>query len=172
VLAKLSQLSLGVEGQIFARARIIRSAASRYSKELDMAKKTLNPDGMPIPRGSYSQVVIPKPGRLVFIAGNTASDLEGKIVGLGDIRTQARYTLEKIKRGVEAAGGTLQDIVSMTVFTTDARYHPTVNEVRREFLGADFPTSTMVQVVALARPELLIEINAIAVVPESALKDD
>lgn len=137
-----------------------------------MAKKTLNPPGMPVPRGSYSQVVIPKPGRLVFIAGNTASDPDGKVVGLGDIRAQTQYTLEKIKRGVEAAGGALGDIVSMTVFTTDARYHPTVNEVRREFLGSDFPTSTMVQVVALARPELLIEINAIAVVPESSVKDD
>lgn len=137
-----------------------------------MAKKTLSPPGMPVPRGSYSQVVIPKPGRLVFIAGNTASDPDGKVIGLGDIRAQTQYTLEKIKRGVEAAGGTLGDIVSMTVFTTDARYHPTVNEVRRDFLGSDFPTSTMVQVVALARPELLIEINAIAVVPESSVKDD
>lgn len=137
-----------------------------------MAKKTLSPPGMPVPRGSYSQVVIPKPGRLVFIAGNTASDPDGKVIGLGDICAQTQYTLEKIKRGVEAAGGTLGDIVSMTVFTTDARYHPTVNEVRREFLGSDFPTSTMVQVVALARPELLIEINAIAVVPESSVKDD
>lgn len=136
-----------------------------------MAKKTLNPAGMPVPRGSYSQVVITKPGRLVFIAGNTASDPEGKIVGVGDIRAQTRYALEKIKIGVEAAGGTVQDIVSMSIFTTDARYHPAVNETRRDFLGTDFPTSTMVQVVALARPELLIEINAIAVVPESSVKD-
>ncbi|OGP26204.1 MAG: hypothetical protein A2038_10705 [Deltaproteobacteria bacterium GWA2_57_13] len=137
-----------------------------------MGKKTLNPEGMPIPRGSYCQVAIAKPGRMVFIAGNTASDPEGNVVGVGDIRAQTRYTLEKLKRGVEAAGGTVQDIVSMTVFTTDARYHPAVNEVRREFLGSDFPTSTMVQIVALARPELLVEINAIAVVPESAVKDD
>jgi enamine deaminase RidA (YjgF/YER057c/UK114 family) len=137
-----------------------------------MPKKTLNPEGMPVPRGSYSQVVITKPGRFVFIAGNTAGDPEGKVVGVGDIRAQTRYALEKIKKGVEAAGGTLQDIVSMTIFTTDARYHPAVNETRREFLGSNFPTSTMVQVVALARPELLIEINAIAVVPESSVKDD
>ncbi|MBI2090913.1 MAG: RidA family protein [Deltaproteobacteria bacterium] len=137
-----------------------------------MAKKTLNPQGMPVPRGSYSQVAIASPGRLVFIAGNTASDPEGNVVGIGDVRAQTKYALEKIKRGVEAAGGTLQDIVSLTVFTTDARYHPAVNEVRREFLGSDFPTSTMVQIVALARPELLVEINAVAVVPESTVKDD
>jgi 2-iminobutanoate/2-iminopropanoate deaminase len=97
-----------------------------------MAKKTLNPPGMPVPRGSYSQVVISKPGRVVFIAGNTASDPNGNVVGLADVRAQTRYILEKIKLGVEAAGGTLQDIVSMSVFTTDARYHAAINEVRRD----------------------------------------
>ncbi len=137
-----------------------------------MAKKTLNPEGMPIPRGSYSQVAITKPGRLVFIAGNTAVDPEGKTVGVGDVRAQTRYALSKLIRGVEAAGGTKEDLAMLTVFTTDARYHGDVNEVRREVLGSNLPTSTMVQVVAFARPELLVEINAIAVVPESAVKDD
>jgi 2-iminobutanoate/2-iminopropanoate deaminase len=137
-----------------------------------MGKKTLNPEGMPIPRGSYSQVAIAKPGRLVFIAGNTASDPGGTTVGVGDVRAQTRHALTKLIRGVEAAGGTKEDLVALTVFTTDVRYHRDINEVRREVLGANFPTSTMVQVVALARPELLLEINAIAVVPESAVKDD
>ena len=129
-----------------------------------MAKKTLNPEGMPVPRGSYSQVVISKPGRVVFIAGNTASDPSGNVIGLADVRAQTRYILEKIKLGVEAAGGTLQDIVSMSVFTTDVRYLRDINETRRELLAGNFPTSTMVQVVALARPELLLEINATAVI--------
>ena len=68
------------------------------------------------------------------------------------------------ERAVEAAGGTINDVVAMSVFTTDVRYHRDINEVRREVLGANFPTSTMVQVVALARPELLLEINATAVI--------
>ena len=144
----------------------------KKEKEIQMAKKTLNPEGMPVPRGSYSQVVISKPGRVVFIAGNTASDPSGNVTGLADVRAQTRYILEKIKMGVEAAGGTLEDIVCMNVFSTDARYHSQINEVRKEFLGREFPTSTMVQVVALARPELLVEINAIAVVPESAVRDN
>ena len=62
-------------------------------------------------------------------------------------------------------GGTLDDIVAMTVFITDIRYNADVNEVRREVFKTNGPTSTMVQVVALARPELLLEVNAIAVVP-------
>jgi len=101
---------------------------------------------------------------MVFIAGQTASDHEGKVAGVGDPRAQTRAVLGKIKLAVEAAGGTMQDIVAMNVFSTDVRYHRDINETRREVLGANFPTSTMVQVVALARPELLLEINAIAVV--------
>ena len=129
-----------------------------------MAKTTLNPDGLPVPRGSYSLVNIAQPGRMVFIAGQTASDHDGKVVGVGDARAQTRFILEKIQRAVEAAGGTINDVVAMSVFSTDVKYHRDINETRREVLGTNFPTSTMVQVVALARPELLLEINAIAVI--------
>jgi 2-iminobutanoate/2-iminopropanoate deaminase len=129
-----------------------------------MAKTTLNPEGLPTPRGSYSLVAVAHPERMVFIAGQTASDPQGNVVGIGDVRAQTRYIIEKIQRAVEAAGGTMNDLVAMNVFTTDVRYHRDINETRRELLGANFPTSTMVQVVALARPELLLEINAIAVI--------
>ena len=130
-----------------------------------MAKTTLNPDGLPVPRGSYSLVNIAQPGRMVFIAGQTASDIDGKVVGVGDARAQTRFVLGKIQLAVEAAGGSLNDIVAMNVFSTDIRHHRDINDIRREVLGGNFPASTMVQVVALARPELLLEINAIAVVP-------
>jgi enamine deaminase RidA (YjgF/YER057c/UK114 family) len=130
-----------------------------------MAKTTLNPEGLPVPRGSYSLVNIAQPGRMVFLAGQTASDTEGNVVGVGDARAQTHYVIGKIQRAIEAAGGTMDDVVAMSVFTTDVRYHRDINETRREVLGSNFPTSTMVQVVALARPELLLEINAIAVIP-------
>jgi len=124
----------------------------------------MNPEGLPVPRGSYSLVAVAQPGRMVFIAGQTASDPHGNVVGIADVRAQTRYVIQKIQRAVEAAGGTINDVVAMSVFTTDVRYHRDINEVRREVLGSDFPTSTMVQVVALARPELLLEINATAVI--------
>jgi 2-iminobutanoate/2-iminopropanoate deaminase len=129
-----------------------------------MSKTTMNPAGLPTPRGSYSLVNIAQPGRMVFIAGQTASEPSGSIVGVADVRAQTRYILEKIKQAVEAAGGTIDDVVAMSIFTTDVCYHRDINEVRREVLGGNFPTSTMVQVVALARPELLLEINATAVI--------
>ena len=80
-----------------------------------MAKTTLNPDGLPVPRGSYSLVNIAQPGRMVFIAGQTASDHEGKVVGAGDARAQTRFILGKIQRAVEAAGGTMNDVVALNV---------------------------------------------------------
>ncbi|HZC81401.1 MAG TPA: RidA family protein [Nitrospiraceae bacterium] len=129
-----------------------------------MAKTTFNPDGLPVPRGSYSLVNIAQPGRMVFIAGQTASDHDGKVVGVGDAKAQTRFILGKIQRAIEAAGGTINDVVALNVFTTDVGNHRDINETRREVLGSNFPTSTMVQVVALARPELLLEINAIAVI--------
>jgi len=129
-----------------------------------MAKTSMNPEGLPTPRGSYMLVNIAQPGRMVFIAGQTASDHEGNVVGVGDVRAQTRYILGKVKRAVEAAGGTINDVVAMSIFTTDVRNHRDINETRREVLGSNFPTSTMVQVVALARPELLLEINATAVI--------
>ena len=129
-----------------------------------MAKERLYPKTMWKPSGSYSQVVTTEPGRMVFVAGQVAMTEEGKTVGIGDVRAQAKQALRNVIAGVEAAGGTKNDIVTMTVFSTDARYHPDINAVRREIFESDFPASTMVQVVALARPELLIEINATAVV--------
>jgi 2-iminobutanoate/2-iminopropanoate deaminase len=129
-----------------------------------MAKTAFNPDGLPVPRGSYSLVNIAQPGRMVFIAGQTASDHDGKVVGIGDAREQTRFILGKIKHAVEAAGGSMADVVALNVFSTDVGNHRDINETRREVLGGNFPTSTMVQVVPLARPELLLEINAIAVI--------
>ena len=129
-----------------------------------MAKTAFNPDGLPVPRGSYSLVNTAQPGRMVFIAGQTASDHDGKVVGVGDAKAQTRFILGKIQRAVEAAGGTINDVVALNVFTTDVRNPRDINATRREVLGSNFPTSTMVQVVALARPELLLEINAVAVI--------
>ncbi len=135
-----------------------------------MGKRTSNPDGMPVPRGSYFQVAVADPGRVVAIAGQTASEADGSIVGIGDIRAQTKHALDKIRIGVESVGGGIEDVVQVTVYITDARFYSDVNETRREVFGPSFPTSTMVQVVSLARPELLVEINALAVVPESSLK--
>jgi 2-iminobutanoate/2-iminopropanoate deaminase len=134
-----------------------------------MTKKVFNPEGLPTPRGSYFQVAVADPGRVVTIAGQTASDASGAIVGAGDVGAQTREVLRKIKVGIESVGGTIDDIATVTVFMTDGRFYSDVNEARREVFGPNFPPSTLVQVVSLARPGLLVEINATAVVPEANL---
>src|SRR2546430_4331182 len=100
-----------------------------------MAKTAMNPEGLPVPRGSYSVVTISQPGRMVFIAGQTASDPQGNVVGVGDARAQTRYIIGKIKRAIEAAGGTIGDVGGMNIFTTDVRYYPDINGTRRASLG-------------------------------------
>jgi 2-iminobutanoate/2-iminopropanoate deaminase len=119
---------------------------------------------MSMPRNSYSQVAIARPGQLVALAGQTSLDEQSRVVGVGDIRAQTICVFENIKRGIEAAGGSLSDIVSLLLFTTDIRYSREISEIRGKVFGSDFPPSTMVQVVALARPELLIEITATGVI--------
>jgi 2-iminobutanoate/2-iminopropanoate deaminase len=134
-----------------------------------MTKKTFNPEGLPVPRGSYFHVAVADPGRVVTIAGQTSSDAEGTIVGAGDVREQTREVLRKIRVAIESVGGTIDDIVTVTVYITDARFYADVNETRREVFGPNYPPSTLVQVSSLARPGLLVEINATAVVPEANL---
>lgn len=136
-----------------------------------MGITTTNPVGLTPPSVSHSLVAIAAPGRLVFISGQTAADAEGNPVGSGDIRAQTRCVLDKMRQCIEAAGGSIDDIAAMTIFVTDARYFADVNEVRGEILGAHRPASTMVQATAFGRPGMLVEMNAIGVIPPDPHED-
>jgi enamine deaminase RidA (YjgF/YER057c/UK114 family) len=105
-------------------------------------------------------------GNLLFVSGLTATDPEGNVVAKGDIVAQTRYIYEKMRAILEAAGARPCDVVKTTDFlTTTENYHKTA-EVRREFFGEAFPASTGVVVSKLLRPDALIEIEAIAVIPQ------
>jgi reactive intermediate/imine deaminase len=103
-------------------------------------------------------------GDTIYVAGQLPYDKDGKLVGIGDIKAQTRRVFENIKRIVVAGGGTMDDVVKITVFVTDVRYREPYGEVRSEFFGANPPASTLVQISNLAVPDALIEIEAIAVV--------
>jgi len=92
-----------------------------------------------------------------YIAGMTASGGD-----LSDEYTQAKAIFAKIKHLVEAAGGTMADIVTVTIFVTDIKEREKVWQARREVFTGNFPASTLVQVAALATPALKVEINAVA----------
>ncbi len=126
-------------------------------------KKIIQPKSLQDPRPRYSQAILTDPGKLLFIAGQTASDKDGNVVGVGDIEAQAKQVFEKIKTIVEEAGGTLADIVKTTVYITDAEYREGQRKVRNQYIKDDPPTSTLIIVKGLAREEFLIEIESIAV---------
>jgi enamine deaminase RidA (YjgF/YER057c/UK114 family) len=101
-------------------------------------------------------------GNTVYLAGALGTEADGSISS--DIRLQTRRALEKLAAVMREAGGSLTDIVKITVFITDMRWREGYGEVRAEFFPHDPPASTLVQVVALADPSALIEIEGIAVV--------
>jgi reactive intermediate/imine deaminase len=123
----------------------------------------LNPKGLSTPTG-YTHVVAPQRGRLVFIAGQVAADATGAVVGKGDFKAQTRQVYENLKTAVEAAGATMADVAKINVYVTDISQIAAMREVRQQFFTGNPPASTLVQVVALARPEYLIEVEAIVAV--------
>lgn len=121
---------------------------------------------MAVIRATTPQVPEPQPGTwsnclvaggVAYVAGMTASGGD-----LSDEYTQAKAIFTKIRHLVEAAGSSMADIVSVTIFVTDITQREKVWRARQEFFTGNFPCSTLVQVAALATPQLKVEINAIA----------
>ena len=105
---------------------------------------------------------IDQPGSLIFLSGQLSRDADGKLVGHGDMAEQTRQAIRNMQTVLESAGATLEDIVSIVVYTTDMREFRRIVEARMEFFKTKLPTSTIVEVNHLADPDLLIEFQAIA----------
>jgi enamine deaminase RidA (YjgF/YER057c/UK114 family) len=105
-----------------------------------------------------------KVGNQLWVAGQTAVGEDGKIVGLGDPRAQAECIYRRIGMILKEAGATPRDVTMIHTYVTDMRYQPMVREVRAAFFGGHKPASTSVQVVALAQPEFLLEVEVFAVI--------
>jgi 2-iminobutanoate/2-iminopropanoate deaminase len=110
----------------------------------------------------HHYVRVDNPGSLIFLSGQLSRDSEGKLVGAGDMAEQTRQCIRNMRTVLEAAGGTLDDIVSIVVYTTDVRQFKEIVAARMEFFKDKLPTSTIVEVNHLADPGLLIEFQAIA----------
>ena len=111
----------------------------------------------------YSHYVrVDEPKALIFLSGQLSRDAEGRLAGAGDMAAQTRQCIRNMRTVLEAAGGTLEDIVSVVVYTTDMREFNNIVAARTEFFIDKLPTSTIVEVNHLADPGLLIEIQAIA----------
>jgi enamine deaminase RidA (YjgF/YER057c/UK114 family) len=111
----------------------------------------------------YSHVVAVEGRRMIFVAGQLARDRDGNIVGKDDMRAQIRQVGENLKTALASAGATLNDLVKTTTFVTDIDEFFRHADVRMEYFGSALPTSTTVEVRRLAHPDLLVEIEAVAV---------
>ena len=126
-----------------------------------------NPDTVAAPMGTYSQAVRVETGDAIWIhvSGQIAIDLEGNLVGPGDVRAQTRQVFENLRAILAANGATFADVVKIGTYLTTLDDLAGMREVRGEYLTAEPPASTAVQVVALVVPDALIEIDLVAVVP-------
>jgi 2-iminobutanoate/2-iminopropanoate deaminase len=112
----------------------------------------------------YSQAVVTEGGHIVWLAGQVAGeDSSGRSLA-ADFDGQVREVFARLGQTLEAAGGRLADMVTMTVFITDARLGDRFTELRREIFGDNFPASALITVAGLARPEMLVEVQGIAVI--------
>ena len=125
-------------------------------------REELDAPGVPAP-AHYAHVV--RAGRLVFVSGCAATDEQGRTVGGSDVVAQARHVHEKLKKYLAAAGATFADVCKITVFLTNIADRDKVTAVRKEYFGATRPASTLVEISRLAKDDLLMEIEAIAILP-------
>lgn len=110
----------------------------------------------------YSHVVAASGQRLVFVSGQLARNSKGEIVGPRDMRAQIRQVGENLRAALAAAGASLDDLVKTTTFVTDIDEFFKHVDLRAEYLGGALPTSTTVEVRRLSHPDLMVEIEAIA----------
>lgn len=128
------------------------------------ARQEIRAPGIAEPISHYTDVV--RAGRLVFVSGCAPTDERGRLVGARDVVAQARQVHDNLERCLAAAGATFADVCKVTVFLTDVDEREQVNTVRKEYFGAHRPASTLVEVSRLALPDMRVEIEAIAILPE------
>lgn len=100
----------------------------------------------------------------IFVSGQASINENGEIVGVNDFDTQAEQTFKNLQAVLEAGGSSLEHIVKVTIFLTDMSHFPKIIELRGKYFTKPYPADTIIEVSSLALPELMIEIEAIAIV--------
>jgi len=145
---------------------LVALAGVVYAQSVERGVLTFtNPATVATP-GGYTHLVEARGGRTLYLAGQVALDRERNVVGVGDFRAQAVQVFENLRAVLAAGGATFDDVVKMTMYVTEMSELDALRAVRVEYLGDARPANTLVQVVRLARPEFLLEVEAIAVVAE------
>jgi 2-iminobutanoate/2-iminopropanoate deaminase len=129
--------------------------------------KRINPPELSKPTGYTHIVEVTGPSKTIYVSGQIAFDKNGNLVGPGDMKAQAEQVFKNLQIALDAAGAKFSDIVKMNTYITDMSAAPAVRDVRARYFGDTTPASTFVQVSALARPGLMLEVEVIAVVAGS-----
>ena len=131
--------------------------------------KAINPATLPSgPRQRFAYSFGVASGDVMWISGQVALDADAQIVGIGDITAQTEQVFQNLGAVLAQAGGSFDDLVETTTYMTDRAHSLAINEVRTRYLNGPVPpTSTLLVVAGLARPEFLVEISATAVVKRS-----
>ena len=157
-LARVSPMLRSCCGALLLFALLPWAAAAQGT-----GTRYINPKGLVKPTG-YTHLVIAPDGRTVYIAGQVAFDSAGKVIGEGDFAAQAEQVFRNLKHALESVGGSTADLVKTTTFITDIKHVPVLRDIRARYLDkTQPPANTLVAVSSLARPELLIEIEGVAV---------
>ncbi|MET0510827.1 MAG: RidA family protein [Thermoleophilaceae bacterium] len=132
-----------------------------------MTLELINPEDLPTPP-TYTHVVIASGSRLVFVAGQEPEDEQGNLIGPGDLAVQARQVFSNVGRALAAAGARPEQVTKITIFVVDYRreHLPAIEAGRLALFGGHKPADTLVGVEALAHPDYLIEVEAIAVIDD------
>jgi 2-iminobutanoate/2-iminopropanoate deaminase len=148
-----------METRAIARKRAARAEAGMSERS------EYRVDGLPEPISHYTDAV--QAGPLLFVSGCIPVDARGALVGGDDVVAQARQVFANVGRVLAAAGATFADVVKVTVYLIDIDDRPRINPVRREVFGDARPASTLIEVSRLVAPGARLEVDAVALVPES-----
>jgi 2-iminobutanoate/2-iminopropanoate deaminase len=124
-----------------------------------------NPPALSAPTGYTHIVEVTGPAKTIYISGQIAFDKNGALVGAGDMKAQAEQVFKNLQAALTAAGATFADVVKMNSYITDMSKAQAVRDVRAIYFKDATPASTFVEVKGLVRPELLLEIEVVAVIP-------
>jgi enamine deaminase RidA (YjgF/YER057c/UK114 family) len=134
-----------------------------------MKVQIINPPTLPPPKG-FNHGILTTGGRMLFLAGQTALDMEGHIIAPGDIVAQYRQVLGNLKAVVEEAGGAMQDIVKITIFVKDRddykAHLKSLGQVHKEFFGSYYPATALLEISRFFDDDAMVEIEGIAVIDE------
>ena len=141
------------------------NVAESLPQSANPARRIINPPELAAPRG-FSHGIVVEGGRMLMLAGQDASDAEGKIIAPGDLIAQYEQVIKNLKAVVETAGGTLQDIVRLNIYVTDrdayrSRLKP-LGEIYRAYFGSHYPAMALFEVKGLFNPDAMIEMEGIA----------